>query len=174
MIRYFRPLLASAIALSFPTLASAADTPKCTTPVAPTGELSSWPQQTPLAATGTMPGLPSATLVVGKAALVTLLPTPQVKYPLRPEKPGGSVSYGGLLGFDVAEAGTYRVALGTGAWIDVVGDDGKAIASTGHGHGPDCTGIRKVVDFPLAPGSHTLQIAASASPEIGLLVVRLP
>jgi hypothetical protein len=57
-------------------------------------------------------------LVPGKAAAVALLPTPEVHYPLRPEKPGGSVSHGGLLALEVARAGTYRVAIGSGpGWM---------------------------------------------------------
>jgi len=110
---------------------------------------------------------------VGQAADGTLVATPEVKYPLRPAKPGGSVSYGGLFGFTVTEAGTYRVALGSGAWIDVV-KDGVAIESSAHGHGPDCSEVRKMVDFPLEPGSYTLQVAANGQPSLPLLVTRVP
>lgn len=117
--------------------------------------------------------MPEATLAAGQAAHLTLLRTPEVRYPLRPEKPGGSVSYGGLVGLTITEPGTFRVALDSAAWIDMV-KDGKAIASTRHGHGPACTGIRKMVDFPLQPGSYTLQIAANGAPELQLLVARLP
>jgi len=104
---------------------------------------------------------------------VTLLQTPQVKYPLRPEKPGGSVSYGGLIGIAIEEAATYRVGLSSGAWIDVV-RDGTTVTSVKHGHGPDCTGIRKMVDFPLEPGHYTLQIAANGAPRISMILARLP
>ena len=65
------------------------------------------------------------------------------------------------------------MALGSGAWIDVV-KDGKAIESTAHGHGPDCSGVRKVVDFPLQPGSYTLQVAANGQAQLPLLVTRAP
>lgn len=114
-----------------------------------------------------------ATLVPGRAATLTLAPTPTVKYPLRPEKPGGTVSFGGLAGFTVKQAGTWRVALGAGAWIDVV-KDGKAAVSVAHGHGPDCTGVRKMVDYQLTPGVYILQIAASAETALTVLVTRLP
>lgn len=98
-----------------------------------------------------------------------LIQTGEVRYVTRPEKPGGS----GLYAFTVTEAGTYRIALGSGAWIDVL-KDGQAITSTAHGHGPDCTDVRKMVDFPLQPGRHVLQIAASGSPSLRLLLARLP
>ena len=70
-------------------------------------------------------------------------------------------------------AGTYRVALSSGAWIDLV-RDGEPVASTAHGHGPNCTGVRKMVDFPLTPGRYTLQLGANGEAEMRVLVARLP
>jgi homogentisate 1,2-dioxygenase len=65
------------------------------------------------------------------------------------------------------------VALGSGAWIDVL--KGKAaMASVAHGHGPDCSGIRKMVDFRLSPGRYTLQIAANGEQTLPLMIARLP
>lgn len=105
--------------------------------------------------------------------MLSLLPTPKVSYPVRPEKPGGTVSYGGIVRFTVAEEGAWRVALGSGAWIDVI-RDGKASPSIAHGRGPDCTGIRKMVDYRLSPGTYVLQIAANGSDTVTLMVARLP
>jgi len=163
-------LLGSAAFADEPAMAPAA---ACTAPVAPTGELAPWSSPTALNAAGDDAGLRAANLPVAQAAKVTLLSTPQVKYPLRPEKPGGSVSYGGLVGVDIAQAGTYRVALSSGAWIDLV-KQGKAATSVAHGHGPDCTGVRKMVDFALTPGRHTLQLGANGDAQITVLVARLP
>ena len=53
---------------------------------------------------------------------VALGHTREVQYIARPEKPGGSVAYGGLLQLNVKGAGTYQVNLSSGAWIDVVKD----------------------------------------------------
>lgn len=136
-------------------------------------ELAGWSSRRPIVAAGGASGLRAATLEVGSAADATLKSTADIRYVTRPEKPGGSVSYGGLFGFTVAQAGTYRVALGSGAWIDVVRNR-KAVTSTAHGHGPDCTGIRKMVDFPLTPGRYTLQIAANGEPTLPLMIGRLP
>lgn len=102
-----------------------------------------------------------------------LLPTPKIAYPLRPEKPGGSVSFGGLASFTVAEEGMWRVALSSGAWIDVV-KDGVAWPSVAHGRGPDCSGIRKMVDYRLAPGTYMLQVSANGTDASTLLVASLP
>lgn len=155
------------------TEAQEAAPPACTAPVAPTGELAPWATPVPLQAAENEPSTARARLPVGQAARLTLLQTPEVRYPLRPEKPGGSVSYGGLVLIDAREAGTYRVALDSAAWIDLV-RDGQTVTSTAHGHGPPCTGIRKMVDFLLTPGSYTMQIAANGQPQLTVLVARVP
>ena len=152
------------------------------TPAALPGELSGWNRRVPLTAAleaGARPGA-EARLTPGTAVDGTLGPTPEVRYALRPEKPGGSVSFGGIYAFTVPEAGHYRVALGSAAWIDVIeaGDAGKGnakgLTSIAHGHGPECSGIRKMVDFALEPGDYLLQIAANAEAKLPLLVTRLP
>ncbi|MFY0022699.1 hypothetical protein ABTQ05_22485, partial [Acinetobacter baumannii] len=57
---------------------------------------------------------------------------------------------------DVPRAGTYAVALSDAAWIDVNRND-KTQTSTGHDHGPACSGIRKIVAFALVPGHYQLR-----------------
>jgi hypothetical protein len=138
-----------------------------------TGEFTGWTSKTDITAATASKALSKAELTVGKAANVALPSTADVKYATQPEKPGGSVSHGGMVAFRIAEAGTYRVALGSGAWIDVL-KNGKAIESTAHGHGPECSTIRKVVDFPLTPGRYVLQISANADAQIGVMVARRP
>ncbi|MCW1429902.1 homogentisate 1,2-dioxygenase [Novosphingobium sp. JCM 18896] len=144
---------------------------ECRAQTPPTGELAPWTSPIPFEAGSVVDTAPG--LAVGQAANVTLKPTPEVRYALRPEKPGGSVSFGGLIALNVAEAGTFRVALSSGAWIDLV-QDGKAVTSTSHGHGPACSGVRKMVDFPLKPGRYTLQLGANGAPQMTVLVARLP
>jgi hypothetical protein len=142
-------------------------------PVALPPELASWASPAPITAGTDAAKLGGATLAIGQAVDAGLAHTSDIRYPLRPEQPGGSVSYGGIFAFTVAQAGTYRVAEGSGAWIDVV-KDGKAIESTAHGHGPDCSTVRKMVDFPLEPGTYTLQIAANGQARLPLIVTRVP
>lgn len=147
--------------------------PACTAPAELPAWASSWAEPVPIAAAAKEKALRTAELSPGKAATVTLLPTPKIAYPLRPEKPGGTVSYGGLLRFKVAEEGVWRVALGAAAWIDVV-KDGKAQRSVAHGHGPDCSGIRKMVDYRLTPGTYTLQLAANGTDSLIAMVAPQP
>ncbi len=153
---------------------ASASPPACDTSALPAlpAELAGWASPSPVAAAGNARGLDRASLAPGKAAMVSLLPTPSVHYPLQPEKPGGSISHGGLLGFTITEAGTYRIALGSAAWIDVV-RGGKPVTSTAHGHGPACSTIRKMVDFPLMPGRYILQVSANAGAGLPVLVTRL-
>jgi len=133
--------------------------------------LGAWRSKADLSAAASAGDLAKSELKIAAAAKVALLQTPKVDYPAPPEKPGGSVSHGGLLGFMVKEPGTYRVALSTPAWVEVV-KDGKSIAPASFGHGPECTTIRKIVEFPLGAGAHVLEIAANAENTVNVLVVR--
>lgn len=145
--------------------------PTCAAPVAPSGEYAPWADPVAMKAGDDLAGAPI--LPIGTAGRVSLSSTPQVRYEVRPEKPGGSVSYGGILILDITKAGAYRIALGSAAWLDVIGKDGP-LRSTAHGHGPDCTGIRKVVEFPLQPGRYTIQIAANGASDVTVMALPNP
>ncbi|ACB81844.1 conserved hypothetical protein [Methylorubrum populi BJ001] len=140
-------------------------------PLAPPAELVGWSQMAPITAGSDAEA--AIALPIGLGAVATLLPTPAIRYAFRPEKPGGSVSHGGIFAFSVEAAGRYRVAIGSAAWVDVVlGTD--ALTSVAHGAGPVCTGIRKMVDFDLQPGRYLLQIAGNGTVQLPLMVTKLP
>ncbi len=136
-------------------------------------ELVGWTAKTPLAAATVAADLAKASLVPGKAYLATLPATPTVTYVVQPEKPGGSVSHGGLFDLTVQSAGTYVIALGTGAWIDVL-KDGAPMMSGSHGRGPNCTTLRKMVTFDLQPGAYVVQISANGPAELPIMVAKRP
>ncbi len=167
--------LAGLVLLAGPASAQMGEKPAqtCAAVVAPPAELSGWTGRVAVNAAGKAEALGSATLTPGKGADVTLLPTPDVAYPVRPGHPGGNVSSGGLLGFTIAQAGTYRVAIGSGAWLEVV-RGAETLVSTAHSPGPACTGVRKMVDFALTPGDYLLEIAGNGTPTLPVLVTRLP
>jgi hypothetical protein len=48
------------------------------------------------------------------------------------------------------------------------------LTSIAHGHGPDCSGIRKMVDFRLEAGSYVLQIVGNGAPTVRVLVASVP
>lgn len=112
-------------------------------------------------------------LVAGTPARVALEPVLKVRFAAPPEREPKPDSFGGVIAFEVQQAGTWRVALGVGGWVDVLAD-GKAASSTAHGHGPACSGIRKIVDFALPAGIHTLQISGAAADSIDVMVTRAP
>lgn len=110
-----------------------------------------------------------ALLATGTAADVTLAPTTGVAYAVAPGKPGGPVTYGGLLAFKVSKAGRYRVVQNARSWVDVI-VAGKVATSVGHGHGPECSGITKMVEYDLAAGRYLLQIAGSGKQAVAVMV----
>lgn len=82
-----------------------------------------------------------------------------------PVTPGQDVA------LEIADAGTYGVALATAAWIDVM-RGAEVLRSTDHSHGPACSGIRKIVDFRLAPGRYTIRLSRTDAARVRLLVFR--
>ena len=136
-------------------------------------DLAAWKAQAPLLAAASPAGLSKATLTPGRAILADLPQTSAVKYVVQPDRPAGPASHGGLFELRIARAGTYAIALGSGAWIDVL-KDGKALTSTAHSHGPTCSTIHKVVDFHLEPGRYVLQLSSSTDAKPGVLVARRP
>ena len=145
MIRLSR-FAASALTLSVIAPALAADPPACPPPSAD----SFWPSGASSAEGGV--------LVPGKAAQVAL-------------QQGKDGKYSGKATVDVPSAGTYAVSLGSAAWIDLA-ENGQVISSIGHGHGPACSGIRKIVRFTLHPGRHEVLLSRSNQERVQVLIER--
>lgn len=142
----------------------------CSAPAAVPADLAGWSAaHRSVKAAVKAGGAAKALLEQGVAVDAALAPTPKVAYAIEPGKPGGSVSYGGLFAFDVAAAGRYRVAQSGRSWVDVI-VDGKAVPSVAHGHGPDCSGIAKMVEYDLPAGRHLLQIAANGEQALAVMV----
>jgi hypothetical protein len=165
-------ILAVALAIAPAALAQPVPPPACVDGKAP-AHFAPWESKAAAASATGAAGLAAATLDVGKAYDLALKPTPDITYVSQPEKPGGSVSKGGLFQFKVVAAGTYSVALSAAPWVDVV-KDGKKLDPVSFGHGPECTTIRKMVSYALQPGDYTVQVSASADPQLGLMVFRKP
>ena len=167
-----RALLAiAALLVPSAALAQAAD-PHCpATDASLPPELAPWIAKAELASATKPADLAGATLQPGAAAHATLHPTDEVAYVAPPHKPQGPVSYGGLFALDIKDAGTYRVALGSGAWIDVLADS-KPLSESAFGPGPSCSTIRKTVFFALTPGRYLIQLSANAAPATAIMVVR--
>ena len=110
---------------------------------------------------------------MGLTDTLRLTPAPDVLFVELPAEPGGSVSCSSMMAFEAPKDGTYRVMLPNKTWIDVLQGTVPA-SSTHHQHGPDCSGIRKMVDFPLKSGTYTLQLAGSGQQDIPVMVSSVP
>ena len=170
-------VLGLAIALAGPACAQqqpAAPVPACAAmdAVLPAG-FTDWNGRAALATATGEADLAKAGIMLGKGYEASMLNTPKVAFSVQPEKPGGSVAFAGLFTFTVETEGAYTVALSTPAWIDVL-EDGKSLAPTSFGHGPECTSIRKMVVFPLKPGAHVLQVSGNGAPSMKLMVAKKP
>ncbi|MEO7690453.1 MAG: homogentisate 1,2-dioxygenase [Sphingomonas sp.] len=149
----------------------AAPAPCPTTPAPLPAELAGWASASPVTAAATGAEIGKAQVPVGSRADIALLPAAQVQF-LAPEKAPKADTSSGMVHFTVPMARTYRVALGAGAWIDVV-RDGKPMASGAHGHGVPCTPVRKTVDFALTPGDYVLQISGNRDATLSVLILPL-
>lgn len=157
-----------------PTVPMAMTQAPCpSTPTLLPPEFAGWSRKTPIKAALTAADLSAAMIVPDHGALVVLSPEETVRYPVVPGHHGEPGTTGGLLEFSIAETGTYRVALGAGAWIDVV-HDRHALASVAHGHGPACGPIRKTVAFTLTPGKYVLQVSGHGGLTLALMIAALP
>ena len=133
--------------------------------------LAGWASRAPLAAAASPAAAGSASLALGRGVDAALRPSAEVAFAAAPGRPVRPGERAGLLALPVPAAGTYAVGLSSAAWIDVVDAAGAAVASTAHGHGPPCSGVRKTVDFPLSPGRYTIQLT-TAEPSVGVIAFR--
>ena len=139
----------------------------CAAPAPIPADLAGWQAEGGAVAAGEAHSAPWVT--IGEVHVITLRSGDGLRWRLPPERAPRAGSFGGVLALDVREAGTYRIALADGVWIDLVGPNGL-VASTGHGHGPACSGIRKMVEFRLEPGAYAVQLSGAASNRTRMLV----
>lgn len=152
-------MIAVLLTLAFQS-AAPAPAPVCTATVAPPAGLEAW---------NMISAITKGPIAVGQGTGLMLSPVDKVAFapaPSRAPKPG---TFGGVYSFNVATGSTYRIALDAGAWIDVVGN-GKIIEPVAHSEGQPCSGIRKIVDFTLAPGRYTVQLSGAKAAPMRILI----
>lgn len=93
-----------------------------------------------------------------------------LKYWVAPDRTPDVFKYGGMVPIEIKKDGRLIVALDGGAWIDLV-RDGVKLKSVTHGHGPDCSGIRKMVEFDVTQGRYLLQIVNAPEGSIRAMAV---
>ncbi len=111
----------------------------------------------------------AASLATGEA--LTLAPQATAKLPQAPSRPPKFPnSYAGFVTLAApASAGTYRITLTHGAWIDVV-QGGHLLKSVDHTGAVGCAGLAKSVKFNLAATPFTVEISSSTAPSLALVV----
>ena len=115
---------------------------------------------------------PGGVLPIGPVGRLALKPSAGVSFEVTPAKAPAAETFSGVVRFDVAKAGTYRVALGGAAWIDVV-QSGKVLTSTAHAHGPVCSPVKKMVDFVLPAGRYALQLSGAKTPDLAVSITAI-
>lgn len=115
---------------------------------------------------------PGGVLPIGPVGRLALKPSAGLSFEVTPTKAPAADTFLGVVRFDVAKAGTYRVGLGGAAWIDVV-QSGKVLPSTAHAHGPVCSPMKKMVDFALPAGRYALQLSGAKTAELSVSVTTI-
>ena len=166
-------IIAMSLAAALPAAASAAPAaPSCpAAPVLPP-ELADWARNTSsktIYAYGADLGADWSPLGAARTEL-PLHKFESLRYGIAPERKPDVYKFGGMIPIDVKKAGRLVVALDAGAWIDLV-RDGAVVKSLTHGHGPACSGIRKMVEFDVTQGRYQLQIINAPTASIHAMAV---
>lgn len=103
---------------------------------------------------------------------LVLKPQDQVTLPVAARKGPTAGVFAGLARLRVAAPGTYRIALASGGWIEIVAEHGALPAGDHAGGG--CEAPHKVVQFDLPAGELLLQLSGVATPQIRLTITRAP
>jgi hypothetical protein len=106
---------------------------------------------------------------IGKTVTLKTLAMDQVPNLPASAKPGGATA----VGFSIDKAGAWGIALDQPGWIDVVphAPGAQPLKSVKHGHGPECSTIRKIVRFDLQPGRYRLVLTGLTKPMAKTLLV---
>ena len=77
------------------------------------------------------------------------------------------------IGFRIATAGLYGIALDQKGWIDVAPVGGApSLKSVSHAAGDPCTSISKTVRFQLEPGVYRLRVTELNQPRLKLMLIK--
>lgn len=113
------------------------------------------------------------TLLLGSALVASLHSIAHIQYVVKPGKPVAAGTFGGMFRLNLAKPSRVGIALSGAAWLDVVTGTTTAV-SLDHGHGPDCSGIRKIVWFDLPRGANLVQIANAPTDSIRIMAIEKP
>jgi len=91
---------------------------------------------------------------------------------LKAYEPGEPVPGYSEAEFKIERAGVYGIAADQPVWIDVIPQGAsQPLTSARHGHGPECTTIRKIVGFDLQPGNYLLRLTKVTVDRVKVMLV---
>ena len=144
--------------------------PVCSAPAPLPPSYAGWADTDTVIAATEIGGLAKAAMAAGRGTELGLHPDGQVTYITLPKGGGEAASFGGLAEIEITRPGIYHVGLGDFVWVDLV-RGGKATDPLRFGHGPECTPIKKVVDFDLSAGTYTIELSGSKLSTTRLIIV---
>ena len=130
-----------------------------------------WPLESERAALiGAKAAASGEEIAPGTAAKLTLAPIAEAKLPQEPtRKPKDGTFAGFVRVAALPKAGTYKVTLSKGGWIDVF-QDGHEVKSGAFSGATGCEGVRKSVKFDLRAAPVLLVVTGAPDPEIAIVV----
>lgn len=150
------------LCIAAPALAA----PDCRQPASLPPVYQGW--QSPKPAPAATDDATATALTLGHAVTVKLAPAPNLRFPAHgPKRPGDAV-FGSVFVYTAPAAGTVRIAASGAAWIDLV-SGAETLKPRAFGHGPDCSGIQKYVDFVMTPGRYLIRVSAPSADLVLLL-----
>jgi hypothetical protein len=105
------------------------------------------------------------------AVMVTLVPIADARLPLAPSRaPKSSDTFAGFVRVSaIPKAGTYRITLSHGAWIDAI-QDGRELKSVAASGVTGCDGIAKSVKFDLAAAPLLIELSGTTANAVAIVV----
>ncbi|KAA3452799.1 hypothetical protein C7I87_01105 [Mesorhizobium sp. SARCC-RB16n] len=130
-----------------------------------------WPVTREQALFAAAPATPSgATLTVGSAADLVLVPAEKAGFAVPPEHTPAAGTFGAVASVAVPPEGAIQISVSGEAWIDVI-QDGHPVKSVGYSGVKTCPGIRKSVRFKLAAGTATVQFSGAKKETLKVAVL---
>jgi hypothetical protein len=130
-----------------------------------------WPLESERAALISAKGVASgAEIAPSAAAKLSLAPIADAKLPQEPTRKPKDGTFAGFVRVAApSKAGTYKVTMSKGGWIDVF-QDGREVKSGAFSGATGCEGVRKSVKFNLTATPVLLVITGAPDTEIGVIL----
>ena len=105
------------------------------------------------------------------AITVDLVPFADAKLPMAPERqPKSPGSFAGFVQVAApTQAGTYKITLSAGGWIDVI-QAGRTVKSSAFSGATGCDGMRKSVKFDLAAQPFSVELSGMSGNTIKMAI----